>query len=645
LENSAIEAKERTLDPSSALFLGHVAVAVTLSFCSGWSESTGRILTTRRGPPFAVAGPVLVAETAQKWALPQGSALCGSNVHSARVWRFTTNCAFRNVNHHDSYHPRTTKRIIIAMSKTQKRGGLEIFLKTPKGVRTQKQSQSRKQKSQRQEQQPRRQRWVEVQKPNAKVLASQTVGPSYNRIASKMSQAVSKSGLKEAISNLALSYMIPTEHSVQRLPQDGEFSAVCKPYSQGILSFPSSPAYTSNYGAGTGLFAFSNDPLHSFMYMLPNASGAWSYQMEFLHPSGGNFTSVWVSDNGFVQVAQQDVLPVARLTPVSGAAVGLPSQYAWEVGGRSCFLSTVPTTLTVTLTAGPDLTDYFQQGFTATISVWKSGGWQDCGADTIAGATDHDLVLTLTVAEAGMSPAFVSVSTGYIGSPPSGGYNNILGVVSATGDIYVQQCIPGLWDKESIFGWMRMGGHGVFIHQIAAKMYAGGEFFGLQLPRGSDWYLETPTSIQTMAGAQSICIENGLYAFVKPDHDTAFQKSVPFDLGRGRLRAYRGSDPDKYNVLMVSFTFPLVSGAPVGTTFNVVNVFGLEFGTQNPMFELDRSVISTNDANAALDIVAATENVHENPLHMADITRALKWGLKHLGPPLLKFGLAKLATL
>lgn len=455
-----------------------------------------------------------------------------------------------------------------------------------------------------------------------------------------------KSSSNAVVSQIAKSFMLPTEYMPIRTPGNGVATAVARPYMVNNLNF--SDRYENDIlVTGTAAIHLTDDPLHALCYTVPGYDSAtntvkdWSYIVSMSGPegSGGGChintaivnASLYTTPGIFRYVASADYNDNCDM-------------YPWTVKGKPCFLAynyaVVNKNLTFTFHSGSATN--LPSG--ASFRLWFSDGkseWAVCDAANALGSTTS---VSLKVPYGANTngpvnePGFFYFEAGYMGSPSSAipyvFYCNIFGY----GDLFYAQPMAGIWDHEANFQALYRKGSSLLLNQVAPTMYEGGQIIARNNGLGFEFHSTHMGNIRTLSGNVSFNLKTGFYGFTQCDNSMKYASHLPFAYdARKKIEAGTPSDFDKVHSLSVCIQFPAIESKFVGLDLVLTNCMGMEFITTNTFFDLERFNVKSGDYSEAIDIVNKYTNLHENPLHWSDISNAVKWGLRTFGPKLAKF--------
>lgn len=443
---------------------------------------------------------------------------------------------------------------------------------------------------------------------------------------------------------VAQSYMLPMESQIVRRPGEQNKSALAKPDFSIDFSFHNDYcAYDGVQGEenGAAVVMLTDDPLHAVMVRVPYNTGAYRRQVYFAN-NLGNYGSFHL-ENAVTNQGRAEFPNIYAEYGASGNDSGRHT-YAWKHEGRSCLL------LCNTLNVGHFLFEnavlsggvpiLLPSGLQFTL-YWSDGGEWIPGETVSGGTTPASVTLQLpSCALTKQRPIFVTFSAAHQVNPPTGPDVDITVNYFAAGDIFQQYALPGLWPIDNSIDWVRPHGVAMLLNQVGATMYLGGRVWGRQQEIGHEWTGLNHEALSKQLECPAHDLTKGVYTYIKPPtHD---RKATPFsnDPAQSATNGHL-SDPTAISVMAVGVLFAKTT-APVATDITVRVCFQLEFGTSSQLFDIEHCKCDIVDYLRGQQLVNQCENYHENPLHWADIKRALVWGVKTYGPSL---GRALLAAL
>jgi len=191
-------------------------------------------------------------------------------------------------------------------------------------------------------------------------------------------------------------------------------------------------------------------------------------------------------------------------------------------------------------------------------------------------------------------------------------------------------------DVEDMVETFRANGMMLMFSNTANKLYQNGDICGWQVPKSQAYQLVAQKGYRSLVtapgGSGNYLAEKGLMGFYKPSAATDMQF-----LAVGSEGTEQASK--SYPIVPVSDFLAICANIPtkegrVGRWTLAVNAEGR---AETPWF-----AHTLDDANTratclrALDLVASVPQWHENPLHISDISKALKagvsWARQHEEP-------------
>lgn len=226
----------------------------------------------------------------------------------------------------------------------------------------------------------------------------------------------------------------------------------------------------------------------------------------------------------------------------------------------------------------------------------------------------------------------------------SGYYSFSLKQVNATSAVSIT--IQGFWVVTKVTQWMshycfdsfvdslnvidkaRVLGDALLCCNTTAEMFKSGVVYSRQPQDVGCWTsIETDISAFTNVNAREKYegpLSKGLYATTMP------QGQAPFEFREASNTAkYSAALPGFYPLQLYGYTVTLLEPSAINdaaprATFALHHMRSVEFTTDSQMFVVRQPSIPRTDWNAMLDILSKTTQFYENPLHLADIRRALQ---------------------
>jgi hypothetical protein len=201
--------------------------------------------------------------------------------------------------------------------------------------------------------------------------------------------------------------------------------------------------------------------------------------------------------------------------------------------------------------------------------------------------------------------------------------------------------LPQISSIQTNLQRVRIMGSAVDIINQTPDQFRGGSVVGCQLPAGTSEYQVLQQSggaspysyVANIRGVETRDMKDGMYAYLKPDGETAFKWQTPFSFDpTGALIQYAKMPAiQQSGFVMVAMSAPdLVTAASTTTTRGQVTLdarFSVEIDSQFNWFDFDESRASPDEWDRAEEILAVVEQFWEDP-NWAKIWAVIKGGAR-----------------
>lgn len=361
------------------------------------------------------------------------------------------------------------------------------------------------------------------------------------------------------------------------------------------------------------------DPLRSFIYHDPNTADAvYTYNMvgvdtEEIAEWNGLGACPDIDLKGSRAVAANAYRPHGPFMYPGQGEDG--DQYWWlESGGSVTIVTTVGAATTLTVTLVP--LEAEEDGKTLSDTAVIAAAGSTSKVITYGANPGYYKLLISSSASTSLVVTSVSFSS-------RNGVNNH--------GVWCHRSAPGVDSSLTAFGAVRVTAASVLVTNIATLVNRGGAVVARQVPIGHDWtdfvaFNGTSNASLVSQGSDYYAgdFADGVYGFSSPTgpNDWMMHPYISSDEGSLTMCAF---DLDRQHpVVCVAIT---LEAAAVGNTLITVT-HHVEFQTDSPIFELDRSRVTSLDRDQVMLIAGDIPQFSENPLHFGQIMDSIRNGMR-----------------
>lgn len=378
------------------------------------------------------------------------------------------------------------------------------------------------------------------------------------------------------------------------------------------------------YQNGSNFNAISRDPLHASISLVNwDPATYWRYTMWFNTLAGASKTFP-LTTRGSGGAYTIEPLSIARMSTTEGYDNTLLPKTVfsnYDVGKHAIFLNgSALHACVMFITRSADV-------FTALdflhVYRWGNNSWDE---DFIKAGTGTDNY-EFSIIESGYF-AFELELNGLVTAGTTATMT-----VRGNSACWAIRPIPAIEALQANITGLRVNAAAMLVSERTATVFAGGTILGVQLAQGSPWRMNVDyDKLLDLPTSESFNLNQGCYVFHKPTDVDNFQMRPCFTGPVGSLTP--GIDGGPINPVggwcVVICQAPKIDGAYPGGLMQVNYSWGIEYTTSNNALSPQSGSVSTASFNAALDEMRSLKNVHENPLHWADIKNFARKGANGL---------------
>lgn len=295
----------------------------------------------------------------------------------------------------------------------------------------------------------------------------------------------------------------------------------------------------------------------------------------------------------------------------------------------------------VTATATKPASFFFVQTITSGTAAnprivvyrWVGNAWAEAAQLSPSGN-----IFTLTVGSGGTG----YYSFAYVDNAATN--VNLTGVFRVTCDAIGFEALPHFRSMWATIDTMRVNAVSLMVTPHPAMLYEGGQVSGVQLPttlqiadiceQGDPF-----TFVSQAAQSKTLPLKKGMFGFHKPTDMSDFSEEDVVSSRGSVVNGFSNPMQPHGGWLVIAALVGKVDTAWPSGACHVTVCYGIEYRTTNVWMVSMPPQHSADDFATALAIMRATEQWHENPMHMADILAVLKRAGKtalRISPLLLK---------
>jgi len=198
--------------------------------------------------------------------------------------------------------------------------------------------------------------------------------------------------------------------------------------------------------------------------------------------------------------------------------------------------------------------------------------------------------------------------------------------ISGAGDCLGHNPLPGISSNLGAINSLRVLSASIKYTNKASILNKEGQIVAYQLPKGESWFKYVQansggfTALVSNAKASITTADNGIFAFLRPTDFKDFEYTEWFRIINGVIWDSFWPIDKPGPQLMVYANVSNFGGQDGYFRFD----FGVEYLTTDQWREMKVSEVGNETYNSAMQVVAAMDQVHENPLHISDLFGKIK---------------------